>query len=162
MLLRWLLLVPFALICALVAGFCTFLLASMLDPVLARLSGETLFAGFWAFVDTVFAVEDPAVVVEGTLAGLGELLFTFFVVAPVFVALAGEVVGTRSLLWYAGAGAILSGAMPWLLRHADTGTPEEFHISLALGLTGAVAGLAYWMIAGRGAGSRPAEHPPTG
>jgi NADH:ubiquinone oxidoreductase subunit 6 (subunit J) len=152
MLLRWLLLVPFALICALAAGFCTFLLASVFDPVLARLTGETLFVGFWAFIDTIFVVEDPSLVIEGTVAGLGELLFTFFVAAPVFVALAGEIVGTRSLIWYAGASAVLSGAMPWLMRDADAGTPEELHVSIALGLTGAVAGLVYWMIAGRGVG----------
>lgn len=156
MLLRWLLLVPFALVCALTAGFFTFLLVSVFDPVLARLTGETLFVGFWAFVDTIFAVEDPSLVIEGTAAGLGELLLTFFVAAPVFTALVGEIVGARSALWYAGAGAILTGAMPWLLRDAETGTPEELHVSLALALTGAMAGLVYWMIAGRSAGRTPA------
>jgi hypothetical protein len=158
MLLRWLLLIPFALVCALAAGSFAFLLASLLDPVLAQIAGETLFVGFWALVDAVFAVEDPAVAVEGAASALGEVLFTFFVVAPGFVALVGEIVGTRALLWYAGAGAVLSGAMPWLMRDATTGTLEEWHVSLALALAGAVAGLVYWLIAGRSAGG-PAREP---
>jgi hypothetical protein len=159
MILRWLLLIPFGLLCALIAGGVFFILASLLDPTLASVTGETLFVGLWAFMDAVFAVEDPAVVVEGTMAGLSELAFTFLVVPPVFVALVGEIIGARHLLWYAAASGILTGAMPWLLRgEARIGSPLELHISLVLGLAGAVAGLVYWMIAGRSAGARrPAD-----
>jgi hypothetical protein len=166
MLLRWLLLVPFALTCALVAGSSTFMIVAVLDPVLAMLTGDTLFAGFFVFVDTLATGDEAAPLVEGTLAGLGRLLFTFFVVAPAFVALVGETLGTRRLLWYAGAAGLLSAAMPWLLRDAPAATPEEFHITVGLALAGAAAGLTYWIIAGRSAGADPrrsaTERPPLG
>jgi NADH:ubiquinone oxidoreductase subunit 6 (subunit J) len=154
MILRWFLVIPFALLCSLAAGVVCFILASLLNPTLASVTGETLFTGFWAFIDALFAVDDPAIVVEGTLDGLSELAFTFLVVPPVFAALVGEIIGARHVLWYAAASGILTGAMPWLLRgEARVGSPLELHVSLALGLAGVAAGLVYWMIAGRSAGS---------
>jgi len=46
---------------------------------------------------------------------------------------------------------VLTAAVPWILRGSSShaATPAELHISAVLGLTGAVAGLVYWAIAGR-------------
>jgi hypothetical protein len=158
---RWigrLFLVAFGLLLALGASGLFFLAASVLDPVMASLSGETLFAGFWSLLDAIFAVDDPAFVMEGAIVGLGQLAFTLFVVPLVFIALVSEVVGARSLVWHAGATGLLTAAIPWLLRgNPEIASSAELHVSAILGTTGAVAGLVYWAVAGRSAGG---EQPP--
>jgi hypothetical protein len=66
------------------------------------------------------------------------------------------VLGMRSLLWHTLATAVLTAAVPWILRgDARITTPAELHVSLVLGLTGAVAGLVYWAIIGGRAPRRP-------
>ena len=82
--------------------------------------------------------------------------------AAAFVALVGEVAGLRRLAWYAGATGLLTAVIPWLLRgSARVASPAELHVGFVLALTGAVAGLFYWMVAGRSAGRR-APSPPLG
>jgi hypothetical protein len=155
---RWLLVIPIAFLFAVSASSVFLLVASVVDPVMAALTGNTLFVAFWSLMAAVSAVEDPTAVVEGAAAGLGRLLFTFLILPPAFVALVGEVVGTRRLAWYAGATALLTAMIPWLLRgSARVASPAELHIAAVLALTGAVAGLVYWMVAGRGAGRPPAR-----
>jgi hypothetical protein len=157
---RWLIVIPFALIVAIGAGTTFFLVASIIDPVMANLTGNALLVGFWSLMDAVDGVDDPGPVVEGAIAGLGKLSFMILVAPPVLVALIGEVIGLRSLFWHAGATAILTGAVPWILRgSARVASPAELHVAAVLALTGAVAGLFYWLIAGRNAGSRPATAP---
>jgi hypothetical protein len=159
---RWLLVLPFALVFAVGASSLFVVTASVVDPVMARLAGDTLFVGFWSLMDALFAVDDPAVVVAGAMTGLGKVVFTFLILPPVFVAVVGEVAGLRRLAWYAGATGLLTAAIPWLLRGtARVASPAELHVGLVLGLTGAVAGFVYWLMAGRSAGLRrmPASPP---
>lgn len=151
---RWLLVIPFALLVALAAGSLFFLIAAVVDPVMAALAGRTLFVGFWSLMDAIVGAENPDAVVLDALFGVGRLTLMLFVLPPVFAALAGEVIGLRRLVWYAGATGLLTAAMPWLLRESPRiATPDELRVSLVLGLTGAVAGFVYWLIAGRGAGA---------
>jgi NADH:ubiquinone oxidoreductase subunit 6 (subunit J) len=146
----------FALPVAITAGCIFLLFASVVDPVMAMLMGDTLFVGFWSLIDAIFAVDDPSFVVEGALTGMGRLFFTLLIAPPLFIALISEVIGARRALWYAGATGLLTAAVPWLLRGSPRmASPAELHVSLVLGLTGAVAGLVYWMIAGRSAGPKP-------
>ena len=155
---RWLFVIPFALLFAISAGSLFLLVASVVDPVMAALTGNTLFVAFWSFLDALSTVEDPTPVVEGAAAGVGRLLFTFLILPPAFVALVGEVVGTRRLVWYAGVTAVLTAMIPWLLRGAArVSSPAELHIAVVLALTGFVAGLVYWLAAGRGAGRSAAQ-----
>jgi hypothetical protein len=152
--LRWIFVIPFALLLALAAGSLFFLIAALADPVMAALAGQTLFVGFWSLMDAILGAENPDAVVLAALSGVGRLTLILFVLPPVFVALIGEVIGLRRLVWYAGATALLSAAMPWLLRGSPrVATPDELRVSLVLGLTGAVAGSVYWLITGRGAGA---------
>jgi NADH:ubiquinone oxidoreductase subunit 6 (subunit J) len=90
---------------------------------------------------------------------VGRIVFTLLVFPPLLIAVISEVLGMRSLVWYAGAVGVLTAAVPWILRGAArVGSPLELHVSLVLGLTGAVAGLIYWAIAGREVGRpRPTE-----
>jgi hypothetical protein len=148
---RWIVVIPLALLLALTASGLFFLIAALVDPVVGALAGNTLFVGFWSLMDALIASENPDAVVEGALSGIGRLTFALFVLPPVFVALVGEVIGLRRLLWHAGATAVLSAAVPWLLRGSPrVASPDELRVSVVLGLTGAVAGFVYWTIAGRG------------
>jgi hypothetical protein len=162
---RWLLLIPFALLIAIGASSFFFMVASMIDPVMATLTGETLFVGFWSLMDAVFSSNDPGPIVADAMLAVGRIVFTLLVLPPLVIALVSEMLGMRSLLWHALATGVLTAAVPWILRGAARiTTPDELHVSLVLGLTGAAAGFVYWMIAGRDAGGRPdpAASTPTG
>jgi threonine/homoserine efflux transporter RhtA len=147
---RWLFLIPFALLIAIGASGTFFLIATVVDPVMAMLTGDTLFVGFWSLVDAVFAAEDPGPIVEDAFLAVGRIMFTLLIFPPLLIAIISEVLGLRSLLWHALATGILTAAVPWILRgSARITSPAELHVSLVLGLTGAVAGLVYWLIARR-------------
>ena len=156
---RWLILIPFALLIAIGASGTFFLIASMVDPVMALLTGDTLFVGFWSLLDAVFAAEDPGPIVEDAFLSIGRIMFTLLIFPPLLVAIVSEVLGMRSLLWHALATGVLTAAVPWILRgQARIASPEELHVSFVLGLTGAVAGLVYWAIIG---GREPRRQEPT-
>ena len=153
---RWLLLLPFALLIAIGASIFFLMVASMIDPVMATLTGDTLLVGFWSFVDAVFSADDPEPIVTEAFLAVGRLVFTLLVLPPLLVAVISEVLGLRNVVWYAAAMGVLTAAVPWILRGAArVGSPLELHVSVVLGLTGAVAGLVYWAIAGQGAGRSP-------
>ncbi|PVE24500.1 hypothetical protein DC522_10465 [Microvirga sp. KLBC 81] len=152
---RWLLLIPFALLIAVGMSSLFFFIASMVDPLMATLTGETLFVGFWNLVDAVFSSDDPGPIVADAMLTVGRIMFTLLVLPPLVIAVISEVLKMRSLIWYALATGALTAAVPWILRGAArVQNPEELHVSAILGLTGAVAGFIYWAIAGRDAGGR--------
>jgi threonine/homoserine efflux transporter RhtA len=156
---RWLLLIPFALLIAIGASGTFFLIATIVDPVMAVLTGDTLFVGLWSLVDAVFAADDPGPIVEDAFLAVGRIVFTLLVFPPLMIAIISEVLGMRSLLWYALATGILTAAVPFILRgSARIASPAELHVSVVLGLTGAVAGLVYWAIIG---GREPRRPSPT-
>lgn len=157
---RWLLLVPFALLIAIGMSSVFFFIASMVDPLMATLTGETLFVGFWNLVDAVFASDDPGPIVAEAMLTVGRIMFTLLVLPPLVIAVISEGLKMRSLLWYALATGVLTASVPWILRGAArVANPAELHVSAILGLTGAVAGFVYWAIAGRDAGGRSPPPP---
>jgi hypothetical protein len=157
---RFLLLVPFALLIAIATGSFFLMVACVLDPLLAGFTGDALAVAWWTLTDRLLGGEDPAPFVADAVLGAGRLAASLLVVPPVLVALVSEVIGARSLLWHAGATGLLTGAMPFILRGGGRGaTPEEIHIAAVLALTGAVAGLVYWLIAGSSAGSGARPEP---
>ncbi|MEZ0169005.1 hypothetical protein [Microvirga sp. TS319] len=159
---RWLLLVPFALLIAIGMSSVFFLIASMVDPLMATLTGETLFVGLWNLVDAVFSSQDPGPIVAEAMLGVGRIMFTLLVLPPLVIAVISEALKIRSLVWYAVATGVFTASVPWILRGAArVANPAELHVSAILGLTGAVAGLVYWTIAGRDAGGRGTPPPPT-
>ncbi|WP_445501185.1 hypothetical protein [Microvirga sp. G4-2] len=152
---RWLLLIPFALLIAVGMSSLFFFVASMVDPLMATLTGETLFVGFWNLVDAVFSSDDPGPIVADAMLTVGRIMFTLLVLPPLVIAVISEVLKMRSLIWYVLATGVLTAAVPWILRGAArVQNPDELHVSAILGLTGAVAGFIYWAIAGRDAGGR--------
>jgi len=160
---RWLLLIPFALLIAIGMSSVFFLVVSMVDPLMAALTGNTLFVGFWNLVDAVFSSDDPGPIVAEAMLGVGRIMFTLLVLPPLVIAAISEVLRMRSLLWHTLATGVLTAAVPWILRGAPrVANPAELHVSLILGLTGAVAGFVYWAIAGRDAGGRRPDPPTNG
>ena len=158
--LRWLILIPLALLLAVGAGSLFLLIAAVADPVMADLMGNTVFVGFWALMDAIFDSDDPGPLVTAALRDVSRVFFAFLVLPVGLVALVSEVTRARGLPWMAGATGVLTAAVPWILRGAArVGSPAELHVSLVLGLTGAVAGFVYWAIAGRDAGRRSASAP---
>lgn len=159
---RWLLLIPLALLIAIGAGTLFLFVASLVDPLMGSLTGDTLLVGFWVFVDEVFASEDPGPMIAEAAFAVARVAFLLLAFPPILVAVVSEVIRARSLVWHMGAMGALTAAIPWVLRgSARVATPAELHVSAVLGLTGAVAGLVYWAIAGRDAGgARPAPNPP--
>jgi hypothetical protein len=97
---RWLLLIPFALLIAIGASGTFFLIATIVDPVMAVLTGDTLFVGLWSLVDAVFAAEDPGPIVEDAFLAVGRIVFTLLVFPPLMIAIISEVLGMRSLHWH--------------------------------------------------------------
>lgn len=74
------------------------------------------------------------------------------------VALATEAIGARAFVWQAGATALLTGAVPFLVRgFGRQPTSQELHVAFVLVLAGAVSGAVYWLVAGRTAGRRQRE-----
>ncbi|HEX2135497.1 MAG TPA: hypothetical protein VHG30_06250 [Microvirga sp.] len=154
--LRRLFAVPFGLLLAVSASSLFLVAAAILDPVMGAFAGEALWVGFWWLIDAVFAVEDPGPILDSALSGAARLLAAVLLAPLILVALVSEVIGARGALWQAGGTALLTGALPWLVRGgARPATPEEMRIAAILALTGAVAGFVYWLAAGRGAGPDP-------
>lgn len=157
---RWLLLIPLALLIAIGASSLFLFMAALVDPVMGTLTGDTLLVGFWVFVDEVFSAEDPGPMIAETALAVARVAFVLLVFPPLLVAVVSEIVRARSVVWYMAAMGALTAATPWILRgSARVATPGELHVSAVLGLTGAVAGLIYWAIAGRDAGGSASAPP---
>src|SRR5690349_13220198 len=108
---RWLILIPFALLIAIGMSSAFFRIASMVDPLMAALTGETLFVGFWNLVDAVFSSEDPGPIVADAMLAVGRIVFTLLVLPPLVIAVISEVLRMRSLVWYAVATGVLTASV---------------------------------------------------
>jgi hypothetical protein len=160
-LLRWLIVIPFALCVAMFVGFNALFLLSAVVPELGMLVG----AGFQALVATVFnefaAGADPTARLVSAFALSWRLALAIFVI-PVFVtALVCEFFSRRSGLLQITATGVLAAMLPLaMLQLGRSPTAAEGRVIAALFFTGAVIGLIYWLIAGRKAGGRPAISAP--
>lgn len=102
----------------------------------------------------------------GVVVAFGAIFFSGFALLPALVVvLISEVLGIRSALFYAAAGALAGFAIYWSFGGLDVGaltvnsfTRREAEVMAGAGI---VAGWVYWLIAGRNAGHgpRPASWP---
>ncbi|GJD49103.1 hypothetical protein OPKNFCMD_1833 [Methylobacterium crusticola] len=158
-----LLVIGVALLLAIPAGAAVLGAGVLLDPALRDLAGSLGLSGIAAVLSDLAEgyLPDPGLV-EAALA-LGRALVLLVVVPPALNALVGEVLGWRSLAWYGGATGLLTALLPWLMRGvrgaaAGPAGAAEGRVTAVLFLAGGVAGLVYWLAAGRRAG--PAPVPP--
>lgn len=159
--LRWLLLIPFALMVAMAAGLVAMMVASVVSPGIALLIG----GGFERLLDALFGLADigvdPGPTAVAAVSLLGRLGFAIIVAPVVLVAVGAELFGLRSGLIQSGLTGLLSALLPLaLLGLSRTPTGAEVQIIGALVLVGAATGFVYWLIAGRGAGGERTAAPP--
>ncbi|CAH1678950.1 MFS domain-containing protein [Hyphomicrobiales bacterium] len=154
-LLARLILVPLGIGCAVTAGLLFLMLAATFQPALAQLFAGLSLAGLLAFFDALTATGDAEAAPRGALLALWMLTVGVVALPPAVIALVGEFAGWRSFVWYSGATALLTASLPWIARGSAEGTRGEADITLVLFLTGALAGLVHWAIAGRTAGGQP-------
>ncbi len=156
--LRWLLLIPFAMLVAMACGVFALLVASIMSPDVGLLIGGGFERLLWALFDQAESGFDPGPTAEAAVALLGRLGFAIMVAPVVLVGLASEIFRIRSGLIQSGLTGLLAALLPLaMLRLARTPSTAETQIIAALFLVGAVAGFAYWLIAGRGAGGERPE-----
>jgi len=152
-----------ALILAIPAGTVTLAIGIVMEPTAHELIARIGVA----IMDALFA----DAIVDGTAdLFVRDVLFSLWVlslillIAPVgFVGLIGETIGSHSFVFYSGLTGLATAAIPWLIRGGFVHTPAlaaEGRLTALLFLTGAVAGLVYWAIAGRTAGRRREAPPP--
>ena len=156
--LRWLLLIPFALVMAMTAGLVAMMLASVVSPGLALLIG----GGFERLLDALFGLADmgidPGPTAEAAFVLLGRLGFATIVAPVVLVAVACELFSLRSGLIQSGLTGLLAALLPLgMLGLARAPTGAEVQVLGGLVLIGAATGFVYWLIAGRSAGGERRE-----
>lgn len=147
------------LVLAIPAGAIALALGVLNEPAARETIARLGLAAFATIFRIAAAGGNPEPVVETLFLGFWTLS-TVLVVAPVtLVSAVGEIAGARSFLLYGGATALLTAAIPWLAR-GGVGDPgalgSEGRVTAVLFVTGAVAGLVYWAVAGRSAGRMPA------
>jgi hypothetical protein len=145
----------FGLCLAAPVGFVVFAVGGVFEPamrdIVAGLGSVAFEAAFSALSPGGFG---PA---HELAAAVWTVAMTLFVMPPALVGVVGEVVGLRAPAWYGLGCGVVTAALPWLAR-AGTPAPAsaalaaEGRITLLLFVTGAAAGLAYWLLAGRTAG----------
>jgi hypothetical protein len=152
-LLARLLMVPFGIGAAITAGIVFLVVAVFTNSAVGELFAGLSVASLFAFFDSFTALGEPDIAGQQLLLALWMFAVAVVAIPPTAVALIGELAGWRSFMWYSGATGAVSAAIPWLARgSAERATAGEFNVTLALFLAGALAGLVYWMIAGRTAG----------
>ncbi len=141
---------------AIPAGLVALAVGMLVEPAARELVAELGIAGIDAFLSDFWADGGSEFEAAGLIAGLWALSATLLVLPPTFVALVGEVVGLRSFIWYGFGTGLLTAALPWLGRgigHWEgAALGAEARLTVLLFLTGAAAGLTYWLVAGRSAG----------
>ncbi|MFC0284318.1 hypothetical protein ACFFJB_12040 [Camelimonas abortus] len=157
-------LVLFALCCAFAVCALMLGVVAVVEPGVGAMAA---FA-FQTFIDRAFSLaldyDDPRAAFD-LLARLWGVMAVLLAGPVTLVGLTGEIARIRSYVWYSGGAGAVTALLPWLARAgygdgAVAGTWGEGRVTLALFLCGAMAGLAYWTVAGRSAGRQAASAAP--
>lgn len=152
-----LILLILGLIFAIPAGALTLALGIFSEPAAQDLVVMIGTAVFDLLFTEAIRNGDPDVVFAEFAMGFAFISLVLLVAPVSFVAICGEVTGTRSLIYYGFVTGLITAAIPWLMRGGYVETPAleaEWRITALLFVTGAVAGFVYWLITGRSAGRR--------
>jgi hypothetical protein len=153
----------FGLLLAISAGLITLGLGVVIEPAARELVAALGIASLETFLSDLWQDRIPAFETAELLLKVWVLSTTLLILPPAFFALIGEIAGMRSFVWYGLGTGALTAALPWLGRGGERWSDgpalgAEARITTLLFLTGAVAGLTYWLIAGRSAGR---DRPPS-
>lgn len=132
-----------------VALIAAIFLGSLTLLFLSPLAGDAIMDALFRFLKAMMTAGNPMIIAAFTIVAIGKLLLLITVVPIVVIGLIGEVAGWRSGLWYVTGTAIITAAIPFLLRASfSTPTPGELRVSAYLATAGMVSGTIYWLIAG--------------
>jgi hypothetical protein len=148
----------FGLFLAIPAGLLALAVGITVEPAAQELIAALGVAGFEDFLLDLWGDGLSEAAPRSVFIRLWALSATLLVLPPALVALIGEIAGMRSFVWYGFGCGALTAALPWLGRGSgrfSNGSVlgAEGRITALLFLAGAVAGLTYWLVAGRSAGS---------
>jgi hypothetical protein len=147
----------FGLLLAVPAGLLTLAIGIAVEPAAQELIAALGIAGFEALWSDLADGTFEAVPGDVFL-GLWALSTMLLVMPPALIAAIGEIAGFHSFVWYGFGCGALTAALPWLARGGEwfagsDALGAEGRITALLFATGAVAGLTYWLVAGRSAGA---------
>lgn len=155
---RYILVIPVAILVAVLAGATVFGLGAVPDEAAVRAVTDGALALLWRVIDLPQGGTDPAGDLARFGAGAVSVLVAIFLAPVVLVATFSELLGRRSWLLHAGACAALTVLLPLAVLGLNRGlTPAETRAMIVLAATGAASGTAYWLVAGRNAGRRRAD-----
>lgn len=116
--------------------------------ILSPLAGDTIIAAAFRFMETVLSSPEPEEIVQYTATSISRLMMLLLAAPILLTSCIGLVAGWRSSLWYISGTAIITAAIPWLMRaELQQPTPGELRVSAYLAAVGAITGLVYWLIA---------------
>jgi hypothetical protein len=155
---RRILVVTAALVLAIAAGVLFFAIAGLTVPATREFAADLSLERILLTITGMANGETPDRVWGVVAATFWVLATVILVVPPIVAAAIGEAAGLRSFAWYGGVSGALAAGLAWL-GHPLGVSPDaaETKLFLLLFVTGAVAGLVYWAIAGRSAKRRGEE-----
>jgi hypothetical protein len=142
---------------AIPAGLLALAVGVVIEPAARELITALGLAGVETFLSDLWQDGVPTFETGELLFKVWVLSTTLLILPPALVALIGEIAGIRSFVWYGFATGGLTAVLPWLGRESERWAESgafgaEARITTLLFLTGAAAGLTYWLVAGRSAG----------
>ena len=148
------------LIFAIPAGTVALAIGIAAEPAARELTALIGIAVMNAVFDDAFRGVEPDLIGLQLFYGFGAISLVVLIAPVSLVAIVGEVIRNASFVFYAGVTGLLTAGIPWVLRGGVTTSgaalAAEGRITALLFVTGAVAGLVYWLVAGRGAGRKRA------
>jgi hypothetical protein len=130
--------------------------AALIDPATREAGAAFAHFAFFSMADS--ALERSSAVAVAELARfVWTVLVAVCVIPLVLTVLVGAAAGVHSLAWYAGGTGVFAALSPWIARaafhsaKAASASAAEMRFAFVFFLTGAAAGLVFWLLAGRSA-----------
>jgi hypothetical protein len=145
----------FGLTVAIAAALIVLPVAAVIDPVTREAGTALARFVFFSLADTSFHGSSAYAAAE-LARFVWTVLVAVCVIPLVMAVLIGAVARVHSLAWYVGATGCIATLAPWVARaalhtpKAVSASPAELRLAFVFFLTGAVAGLVFWILAGRG------------
>lgn len=140
------------------AGAVMLAVGILAEPAARDLIAALGLAALGVLMSAAFGGGVPEALALSLLVAFWTLAIVLVVAPVALVSAIGEITGQRAAAFYGGVTGLVTASLPWLLRG---GIPEagvqaaEGRLTAVLFVTGAVAGLTYWLVSGRSAGAPP-------
>ncbi len=135
------------------AGTLFLAIGGLMVPATRELAADLTLGSFLAAIAALASADSPDRVWIAVAVAFWTLTAALLILPPLVSAVVGELAGARSFVWYAGVSGALTAGIAWIGHAGGHGpNPTETKLLTLLFLTGAVAGLVYWMVAGRSGG----------